>query len=177
MDFLGPYPRSRNGNIGIFVVLDHFTKYPFVRPIRKFTAGEIYEFLETQIFNTFGVPEFVVTDNGSQFKSILFSNLMSKYGIKHIFTAVYSPQSNSAERLNRSILAGIRSYLKCDQRDWDNHLGDMAVALRSMVHTSIGFSPFYVLFGNQMVTHAKSYDLLRNLGNLEIEAYAALSEW
>lgn len=30
VDFLGPYPRSRSGHVGVFVVVDHFTKFPFL---------------------------------------------------------------------------------------------------------------------------------------------------
>ena len=36
LDFLGPYPRTKNGNIGILIVLDHLTKYPLVKVIKKF---------------------------------------------------------------------------------------------------------------------------------------------
>lgn len=167
MDFLGPYPRSKMGHVGILVILDHLTKYPILRPVKKFTSMKICSFIETHVFHSFGVPEFIVTDNGTQFKSVLFENLLNKYGVQHIFTAVYSPQSNSSERLNRSILAAVRSYLKQDQREWDSHLGYVSVALRSLVHTSIGYSPYHVLFGHPMITHGKSYELLRAIDSLE----------
>ncbi|XP_065356015.1 uncharacterized protein LOC135950397 [Calliphora vicina] len=136
-------------------------------PIKKFTAGEICDFLVTKVFSLFGVPEYVVTDNGTQFRSVQFRDLLSKYGIKQIFTAIYSPQSNSSERLNRSILAAIRSYLKQDQREWDVHLYNICIALRSLFHTSLGYSPYYVLFGYPMITHGSSYELLRKVGGLE----------
>lgn len=35
IDFLGPYPRSRNGSIGIFVVMDHLTKFPFLKAVKS----------------------------------------------------------------------------------------------------------------------------------------------
>lgn len=167
MDFLGPYPRSKTGNIGIFVILDHFSKFPIIKAIKKFSAGEICDYLITNVFSLFGVPEYVVTDNGSQFRSAQFRELLDRYGVKQIFTAVYSPQSNSSERLNRSILAAIRSYLKQDQREWDVHLPNICVALRSLYHTSLGYSPYYVLFGLSMIAHGDSYELLRKIENLE----------
>lgn len=167
MDFLGPYPRSKTGSIGIFVILDHFSKFPIIKAIKKFSVGEICDFLITNVFSIFGVPEYVVTDNGSQFRSAQFRELLNKYGVKQVFTAVYSPQSNSSERLNRSILAAIRSYLVQDQREWDVHLPNICIALRSLFHTSLGYSPYYVLFGFPMVTHGDSYELLRRLNNLE----------
>jgi len=35
IDFLGPYPRSRSGNVAIFIVLDHFSKYVFLKPVKR----------------------------------------------------------------------------------------------------------------------------------------------
>lgn len=167
MDFLGPYPRSKRRNVGVFVILDHFSKYPIIQAVKKFTAVGVCDFLLSHVFNHFGVPEFVVTDNGTQFRSNHFKELLDKYGIKHILTAVYSPQSNSSERLNRSILAAVRSYLKKDQREWDSHLDNICIALRSLVHSSLGYSPYHVLFGHPMITHGRSYEMLRNLSSLE----------
>lgn len=168
MDFLGPYPRSKQGNIGIFVILDHFSKFPILKTMKKFTSSEINDFLQSYVFCLFGVPEYIVTDNGSQFRSVLFNDLLLKNGIQHIYTAPYSPQANASERLNRSILSSIRSYLKQDQREWDMHLNNISVALRSLVHTSIGYSPYHVLFGHQMITHGNDYELLRRLDCLEV---------
>ena len=167
LDFIGPYPRSKSGNVAIFLVLDHYTKYPLFKALRKMSTLSVIEFLENSVFHLFGVPEIVVTDNGSQFRSSQFESFLTKYGVKHIFTAIYSPQANSSERVNRSIISGIRSYLGKDHRRWDTHLSQIGVALRSSYHSSLGFSPYFVLFGQQMVTHAKSYELFRKLDTLE----------
>ena len=167
MDFLGPYPRSKTGHIGIFVVLDHFSKFPFLYPLKKFCTSAIIYYLETFIFHAYGVPETIVSDNGSQFKSVLFAQFLEKYGIKHIFTAIYCPQANSSERVNRSVITAIRSYVSKDQSNWDKHLSQICVALRSTYHTSIGHSPYFVLYGQQMMTHAESYKLLKHLKSIE----------
>lgn len=39
IDLIGPYPRSRNGNIGLLIVLDHLTKFHWVCPLRKLTSS------------------------------------------------------------------------------------------------------------------------------------------
>ena len=167
VDFIGPYPRSKSGHIGIFVVLDHFSKFPFLHPLKKFCTASIITFLENNIFHAYGVPEIVVSDNGPQFKSSLFSQFLAKYGVRHMFTPIYSPQSNSSERVNRSVIAAIRSYISKDQTTWDKYLGQICVALRSSYHSSIGYSPYFVLYGQQMVTHADSYSLLKQLKSID----------
>lgn len=167
MDLLGPYPRSTRGNIGLFIVVDNLSKFPLLKPLRKSSASNIVDYLENNVFTVFGVPETIVTDNGPQFRSVVFRNLLSRYGITHIFTAVYSPQANASERVNRSVIAAIRSYLDKDQKNWDRNIGMISAALRCAIHGSIGFSPYYVLFGQQMLLHGGDYELCRRIGQIE----------
>lgn len=57
IDFLGPYPRSKAGNIGIFIVLDHLSKFVFLKPVKKINTEAVVKYLEGDLFMTFGVPE------------------------------------------------------------------------------------------------------------------------
>lgn len=41
IEILGPYPRSKKGNIGLLIIVDHFSKFHFLQPLRKFTAIKI----------------------------------------------------------------------------------------------------------------------------------------
>ena len=167
IDLLGPYPRSKNGNIGLLIVVDHFSKFHWLCPLRKFTSKHIQEFLIKSIFHCFGVPETIISDNGSQFKANELNSLLTKLGINHLYTALYSPQSNAAERVNRSLIAAIRAYLKNDHTKWDENLTSISCSLRNSLHQTIKFSPFQTLFGFHMVTHGSQYKLLRDLSLLE----------
>ena len=52
------------------------------------------------IFSSYGIPEQLVSDNGSQFTSEELADFVKSNGIKHIRTAPYHPSSNGAvERL------------------------------------------------------------------------------
>ena len=166
IDLLGPYPRSKRGNTILLIVLDQFSKFVFLKPLRQANSVNIVEYLESDVFNVFGVPETLMSDNGVQFISKVFEDLMLKYGVRHICTASHAPQANASERVNRSILSAIRSYLKEDQREWDNNISQIACALRNSVHSSTEHSPYAVVFGNHKVDHASSYALLRKLGCL-----------
>lgn len=167
IDFLGPYPRSKSGSIGISVVLDHFSKFPFLKPVKKFTADAIMPFKEEEVFHCFGVPEVILSDNGAQFRSQKYNALLQKYQVQHTYTAVYAPQANAAERVNRSVLAAIKSYISSDQSNWDEQLSFIACSLRSSLHSAINSSPYRVVFGQQMITSGAVYPLIRKLGLLE----------
>ncbi len=45
-------------------------------------------------FATHGLPELLVTDNGSVFTSAEFGEFMDRNGIQHVKTAPYHPSSN-----------------------------------------------------------------------------------
>lgn len=174
LDLIGPFPKTKKGNIGILIMLDHFSKFTVLKPLKKFLSKYVIEFLETEIFSIYGVPEVVVTDNGVQFKSKDFEAFLSKYGVKHICTALHSPQSNASERVNRCINEALRSFVRNDQREWDIYLSHINSSLISSVHSTTGKSPYQLVFGQNMVTHSNEYEILNNL-NLLSEADTKLS--
>lgn len=157
VDFLGKYPRSKKGNAYIFIVVDHFTKFTFLHAMKEATSQNVVRFLEGQVFHTFGIPEVIHSDNGKQFTSKVFEQMITNYKIQHLTTAFYSPQSNASERVNQSVLAAIRTYVESDHRDWDLYLSEIEEALRTSVHSSTGVNPFFALFGYNRFTSGSDY--------------------
>lgn len=106
----------------------------------------------------------------------MFTSFLATNGIKALNTPLYCPQSNAAERINRSILAAVRSYLKSDQRDWDKHIHEIMASLRSSIHQAIHTSPFKALFGYDMILHGSQYELLKKLDSLSEGQNVMLTE-
>lgn len=167
IDLLGPYPRSKAGNVSLLIVLDKFSKFVLLKPLYKASSDRINRYLETEVFHTYGVPETILSDNGVQFRAKTFNELLFRYGVSHMRTATHSPQANASERVNRSILAAIRAYIGEDQRDWDKNISSISASLRSSVHVSTSFSPYYLVFGGQMVQHGSTYEILRKLNSVD----------
>lgn len=167
VDFLGPYARSKRGNSYIFIVLDYFSKFVLLKAMSKATAKNVVDFLVKEVFYKFGCPETLISDNGKQFIGGEFERLMNNFGITHLKTGMYAPQSNASERVNQSILNAIRSYLNDNHTEWDLHLCQIEGALRSSVHSATGVTPYFALFGTNMITHATTYKLARKLDMLE----------
>lgn len=167
IDLLGPYPRSKAGNIGLLIILDHMSKFHWLCPLKKFTSKIIIEFLQKSIFHVYGVPETIVSDNGSQFKANDFRAFLTQHGVKQVFTALYSPQSNASERVNRSVVAAIRAYLRDDHKEWDTNITAISCALRNSLHQALKCSPYHALFGFDMITHGSSYEIYKKLQVLD----------
>lgn len=159
IDFVGPLPRSKSGNAYLLVVVDGFSKFVHVHPMRTATAQATIKCLKDHIFLTFGAPRYLISDNGSQFTATIFKTFLDNFKITTWYTSRYHPQANAAEAANKTVETAIRAYLKDKEnhRDWDAHLGEIACAMNSSKHSSTSLSPYFVLFGLHMHTSGTDY--------------------
>lgn len=159
MDYIGPYPRSKEGYRFAVVVVDSFTKFVFAQPIRDATAAITIKFLRREIFSQFFVPQIIVSDNGPQFRSESFAQELKKYGIEHWRTAVYHPQANASECANKSIINGMRAYIenKYGHTGWPIHFDEVVCAYNTSPHSATGMTPYFAMFGREMVIDPREY--------------------
>jgi len=61
--------------------LDHYSNFVFLKAIKKQMAEVITKYMEQDLFHTFGVPETIISDNGSQSKSDSFQEFIRKWKI------------------------------------------------------------------------------------------------
>lgn len=157
MDYMGPFPRSTNGYSYLLVISDYFSKFVLLQPFRTAHAKSLVKFLEDQIFLVFGVPQFLVCDNGPQMRSNLVRSLCDKYHSTLSFTPNYYPRADPVERYNRIIKTMIRSYIKDDHRKWDEHLSAIGCAIRSSRSETTGCTPHFINFGREHVRDGLEY--------------------
>lgn len=126
LDFLGPM----NGHTFLIVVLDNFSKYVLLQPLRKATTDGVIQFLHDHVLIVSGVPEIIVSDNGTQFVSKAFTDFSEQYSIQLFITPLYTPQCNPSERVNRVIVKSIRSQIRNgSHKDWDTHLASIGICV------------------------------------------------
>ena len=103
VDFAGPvYGRM------LLIIVDAYSKWIDVHVMQTSTSTATVERLR-ETFSTHGLPEIIVSDNGSNFTSKEFETFLKLNGIKHITTAPYHPASNGlAERAVQTVKEGIK---------------------------------------------------------------------
>lgn len=69
---------------------------------------------------------------------------------------------NPVERINRTINAAIRTYVKDDQRQWDTKVPEIEMVLNSSIHSSTGHTPFFVTHGREMSEVGSDHRLVRH---------------
>ena len=108
VDFAGPFKGST-----FLLLVDSHSKWPEIYQMSSTTVFKTIKVLR-HIFSSYGIPEQLVSDNGSQFTSEEFADFVKSNGIKHIGTAPYHPSSNGAvERLVQSFKRAIRACFHC----------------------------------------------------------------
>ena len=154
MDFIGPLKTAADGSKYILLIVDSFSRWPEAFPLPASDATTVARVLYREIFTRYGAPRSLVSDRGPQFMSSLVNALCAIFGTKRTLSSPYHPQTNSTcERFNSYLEATMRAYVNDDQSDWPHTLPGILMAYRNtQAHRSTEFSPFYLLFGEQMQT-------------------------
>jgi hypothetical protein len=105
----------------------------------------------------FGVPNRIITDNGSQFTSGLFREYCVSAGIKICFASIAYPWSNGqAEHANAEVLKGLktRSFnakLEACGKKWLDNLQSILWSIRTTVTKLTGETPFFWVYGAEAI--------------------------
>jgi transposase InsO family protein len=88
----------------ILVCTDYVTKCVEVKALYSTNEQYVIDFLFEEIFTHFGVPQEIVTDQGTLFTSNLVKDITEQYKIKHRKSSPYHPQENGqVESTNKAI--------------------------------------------------------------------------
>ncbi len=150
VDIMGPFPRSAKQNEYLLVVVDYFTKWVELFPMRTAKASLIARILVEEIFTRWGIPAYLVSDRGTQFTSHLLDLLCKQWGVIQKLTTAYHPQTNLTERVNRNLKPMIASYVGEQHKHWDRWLSEFRFAINSAWHESTGFSPAEIALGRKL---------------------------
>jgi hypothetical protein len=82
LDTAGPLPETRAGNQYILVAIDHYSKWCEAKAVANHGAKTAARFLEDDLICRYGVPRFVLTDNGGEWDAE-FETMCRDYAIHH----------------------------------------------------------------------------------------------
>ena len=102
-----PNPHVNKASYGLSVI-DVFTKKATIVLLKKKDTKNILDAIQT-VFEEMGVPESMYSDEGSEFISKGFNDMMKKLGVKVVITYGHAP---FVERFNRTIKEIIEKYLE-----------------------------------------------------------------
>jgi hypothetical protein len=142
-DFLGPYTAYQGQSV--VVAIDNFLKLGMARVVPGQTAENFIKFLKDQS-RIYGIPEFVLSDNGSAFLAEATQKFYEDMGIQGRRSAPGNPQGNGiAEKFVQAIKNKIRQA-HGSRKTLDEIVKDAVFAYNTTPHESTGMSPFFMTF-------------------------------
>ncbi len=160
----------------IQVVIDHPSRYVWARATPTNTAQAAISVLDN-IFHNVGVPERILTDNGTNFTSRYFRKFLKDNNVRASHTTTYHPQTNGAnEKVNDTIIKGLRMAITENPKlKWSTLLSRVVDNYNNTIHTTTGFTPSYLLFGRDDWNSEKRFpiDQARHLAHQRSEDFKA----
>nr|GFB18962.1 reverse transcriptase domain-containing protein [Tanacetum cinerariifolium] len=143
---MGPFSSSK-GNKYILVAVDYLSKWVEAKALPTNDARVVVKFLKS-LFSQFVTPKAIISDRGNHFYNDQFSRVIAKYGVTHRLSIVYHPQtSGQVEVTNRELKCILERIVGENHVLWSDKLEDALRALRTAYKTSIGCTPYRLVYG------------------------------
>jgi len=157
--------------IWALTIMDEVSGWPEIINIETKTSNNIALLVDSEWFCRYPRPLKCIYDNGKEFDSKEFCEMLDSYGVKKSPTTVKNPQGNSShERMHLVIAEMLRTQelvipLKIKPSDEIRRiLQSVAFAIRATKSSVTKYSPGEMIYGRDMVTHhtaIANWDLIR----------------
>ena len=148
VDLIGPInPPSEKGHRYILTLVDYATRYPEAAPLKNIDSATVAEAL-LDMYSRVGVPEEVVSDQGTQFISDYMKEFTRLLGMHQLPTSPYHAMANGlVEKFNGTLKGMLKKLCVKEPRQWHRFINAALFAYREVPQESTGFSPFELLYG------------------------------
>lgn len=150
LDVVGPLPVTEDNFRYILTCQDNLSKYVIAIPIKNQTVEEVTDAFVNKVILIYGIPNTIVTDQGSNFMSDVFKRICKLFKIEKINTAAYHPESNGAlERTHKTLVTYLRCFCDPKSFNWNTWLPFACFSYNTTPHSITKFTPYEILYGRR----------------------------
>ncbi|GAU39327.1 hypothetical protein TSUD_60780 [Trifolium subterraneum] len=144
-------PKASNGHRFILVAIDYFIKWVEAASYANVTKQVVVRFIKNHIICRYGVPNKIITDNGTNLNNKMMKDLCDEFKIEHHNSSPYRPQMNGAVEAANKNIKKIVQKMVVTYKDWHEMLPFALHGYRTSVRTSTGATPFSLVYGMEAV--------------------------
>ena len=141
---------TKSGKVAILCMVDSFSGWAVLEPVENLTAFLTAKVFIRRIISCFGVPKLILTDRGVSFTGVFFKHIANILGIHHRFSATGAKRTNGLSEAVVKRTAELIKIYCTDDKQIDQALPLMELALNSSCHTTLQLSAHEILFGRPM---------------------------
>ena len=149
IDFVGPFPKSSNGNRYILTAVCPFSHFLVAIPTADRSATTAARALFDNVFLKLDFPSTLLSDRGGEFLNAVLREVSRLLSIKQVFTSSYRPRANGAtERVHRFMNSALAIFASKWQKQWEDYLQPAVYSHNtSAIDGTDGITPFFLMFG------------------------------
>lgn len=144
-------PKASNGHRFILVAIDYFTKWVEAVSYANVTKQVVAKFIKKELICRYGIPNKIITDNGSNLNNKMMKELCKEFKIEHHNSSPYRPKMNGAVEAANKNIKKIVQKMVVTYKDWHEILPFALHGYRTTVRTSTGATPFSLVYGMKAV--------------------------
>ncbi|KAL0463428.1 UNVERIFIED_CONTAM: hypothetical protein Slati_0230400 [Sesamum latifolium] len=152
LDVVGPLTKSSAGHLYILTATDYFSKWAEAVPLKEVKKENVVDFIRINIIYCYGIPRYIITDNGKPFCNSLIDKLTQKFNFKQKKSSMYNAAANRlVEAFNKTLCNLLKKVVTKSKKDWHERIGEALWAYRTTYRTPTQATPYALVYGVEAV--------------------------
>lgn len=144
-----PYAKFNKGFRYILIVINAFSKYVWVQPVKRKNALDVTLAMSNILKQVKNAPKNIQTDMGKEFFNKEFNQLMIQHKINH-YSTYSNLKASIVERVNRTLKNHMwKQFSLQGNYKWIKILNEIVLNYNNTIHKTIGLKPVEVNKNNE----------------------------
>jgi len=132
LDVVGPLPKSFEGHLYILAATNYFSKWAEAAALKEVKKETVVNFIRKNIIYRYGVPRYIITDNGKEFYNTAMNKLCAQFSFKQHNSSIYNASTNGlVEAFNKTLCNILKKVVNHSKMDWHDRIREALWAYRT----------------------------------------------